>query len=143
MHEPTVTRTLGASGTQPAWPEVAAWPDVTRTHRPDVPAATRPAPQAGDGHAEATQVDTAGPRDASFPRSYAQFEINKETQRLSIKIVDAATHEVIRVIPSEEVQRISFELQAMARRDTIGQRQPGSVGGGSEPTASGGVDRYV
>ncbi len=88
-------------------------------------------------------VDAAGAKDASFPRSYAQFEINKETQRLSIKIVDAATNEVIRVIPSEEVQRISSELQTMARRDTIGKRQPGSVGGGSEPTASGGVDRYV
>ena len=147
MHEPTVTRTLGASGTQPAWPEGAARPDapadVTRAHRQDVAAATRPAPHAAPGTDEAPDVEQAGARDAAFPRSYAQFEINKETQRLSIKIVDAATNEVIRVIPSEEVQRISDELQAMARRDTIRKQQPGSVGGGSEPTASGGVDRYV
>src|SRR6266536_5308518 len=103
MDEAMVTRTFGANGTQPAWPEVAgrtdAPADVTRTHHPDVAGATRPVPQSGDRSAEPAPVDAAGAKDASFPRSYAQFEINKETQRLSIKIVDAATNEVIRVIP--------------------------------------------
>jgi hypothetical protein len=92
----------------------------------------------------AAHVDTPGSKDAAFPRSYAQFEMDKETHRLRIKIIDAVTNEVIRMIPTEEVQRITVELQTLARRDTIGKRQPGSVGGGgAEPAPSGGVDRYV
>jgi hypothetical protein len=103
-----------------------------------------PAPRADVQPDPAASVDTSGAGDATFPRSYAQFEMDKETQRIRIKIVDAATNEVIRVIPTEEVQRITEELQAMSRRDTIGKRQPGSAGGGAaEPVPSGGVDRYV
>jgi hypothetical protein len=64
--------------------------------------------------------------------------MNKDTNRLSIKIVDAATDEVIREIPSDEVHRIAYELQAMARRVSIGKWQPGS-----RPNGTGGVDRYV
>jgi hypothetical protein len=147
MLEPTVTRTSGVSGSQPAWPETISRPDahvdVLGARHPGDAAGARPTPQVQVGLDQAASADTAGVQDAAFPRSYAHFEINKETQRLSIKIIDAATDEVIRVIPSEEVQRISDELQAMARRDAIGKRQSGDVGSGSVPTASGGVDRYV
>ena len=140
MHEPTMTRSLGADGARPAWPEIVsrpdAQPDVIRPDRQDV----APAVQAD----VAAFVDTSGAEDAAFPRSYAQFEMDKETQRLRIKIIDAETNEVIRVIPTEEVQRITQELQTLARRDTIGTRQPGGVGGGgAEPAPSRGVDRYV
>ena len=93
--------------------------------------------------ADAAPDGVSHAKDAAFPRSYAQFEMDKETQRLRIKIVDAETNEVIRVIPTEEVQRITDELQTLARRDTIGKRQSGGVGGGGEPAPSGGVDRYV
>jgi hypothetical protein len=77
-------------------------------------------------------------RDAAFPSSYARFSINPDTQKLSIKIVDAVTDEVIREIPPEEVQRIAEDLQSLARRGTIGKR-PAGYGA----AAGGGVDRYV
>ena len=76
--------------------------------------------------------------DAAFPTSYARFSINPDTQKLSIKIVDAVTDEVIREIPPEQVQRIAEDLQSLARRNAIGKRPAGS---GSR--AGGGVDRYV
>jgi len=80
-------------------------------------------------------------RDAAFPTSYARFEINAKTQKLSIKIVDALTDEVIREIPSEQVQRIAEDLQSLARRNSIGKRPTGGVG--AECSTGGGVDRYV
>ena len=77
-------------------------------------------------------------RDAAFPSSYARFSINPDTQKLSIKIVDAVTDEVIREIPPEQVQRIAEDLQSLGRRGTIGKRPAGSPA-----AAGGGVDRYV
>src|SRR4051812_1563843 len=139
MHEQTVTRSLGVDGNRPAWPDAVgrpeAQPDVTRTRHQDAVPDAQSDP--------AARVEASRAKDAAFPRSYAQFEMDKETQRLRIKIVDAETNEVIRVIPTEEVQRIGEELQALARRDTIGKRQSGGVGGGGEPLSGGGVDRYV
>ena len=59
-------------------------------------------------------------------------------QEVSIKIVDAATDEVIREIPPEQVQRIAEDLQSPGRRASIGKRPAGA-----DRTAGGGVDRYV
>jgi len=81
-------------------------------------------------------------RDAAFPTSYARFSINAETQRLSIKIVDAVTNEVIREIPSEEVQRIAEDLQSLTRHGATGSRRAAGSPGADCPTG-GGVDRYV
>lgn len=80
-------------------------------------------------------------RDATFPTSYARFSINPETQRLSIKIVDAVTEEVIREIPPEQVQRIADEIQLLGRNSTFGRR--GAAGPGADGSTGGGVDRYV
>ena len=79
-------------------------------------------------------------RDAAFPTSYAQFSINPETQRLSIKIVDAATNEVIREIPPEQVERIADDLQSLTRYGSNSRRS--AVGSGADRSTGGGVDLY-
>jgi hypothetical protein len=80
-------------------------------------------------------------RDAAFPTSYARFAINPDTQRLSIKIVDAVTNEVLREIPPEQVQRIAEDLQSLARQGSHGRRS--AAGHGADCSTGGGVDRYV
>ncbi|MCC7369089.1 MAG: flagellar protein FlaG [Chloroflexi bacterium] len=94
----------------------------------------------GDGLPEAGSAPSVSEASkvATFPQSYARFSINEKTHRISIKIVDAATDEVLREIPSEEVQRIAEELQALARKTSPGKRLPSNDWG-----ASGGIDRYV
>lgn len=82
-----------------------------------------------------------GARDAAFPTSYARFAINPETQRLSIKIVDAVTNEVIREIPPEQVERIAEVLQTLARHGSSSRRS--AAGPGADCSTGGGVDRYV
>lgn len=76
--------------------------------------------------------------DAAFPQSYARFSINEHTHRISIKIIDAVTDEVLREIPADDVDRIAEDLQALARRNSIGRRPQLS-----DRAAGGGVDRYV
>ena len=79
-------------------------------------------------------------RDATFPTSYARFEIDAKTQKLSIKIVDAVTDEVIREIPSEQVSaspRISSHWRAGPRSASAQAARALSRSSG------GGVDRYV
>ena len=45
-------------------------------------------------------------------QAYAQFVVDDHSDMVSIQIVDARTHEVIREIPSEEVLRIKEQLKA-------------------------------
>ena len=44
------------------------------------------------------------------------YEVNQETGSVIIKMVDQATREVIREIPSEEIQRMSRALEAVLGR---------------------------
>src|SRR6187397_1856354 len=102
MQEPTASRSLGSDGTWPAWPRAVDRPapqsDVARLD----PARGTPVdqPPAPFGVEDAGKSTAERLMEASFPRTYARFEMNKETQRLCIKIVDAATDEVVREIPS-------------------------------------------
>jgi len=140
MYEPTVTRSLGSDSTRPVWPGATGRPDAPSDGaRPAPTPPPQPALQLPGQPDPADTFDTTASKDVAFPRSYARFSINKDTQRLSIKIVDAVTDQVIREIPPEEVQRIADELQTMTRRAAVGRRLPGS----GEPPAHGGVDRYV
>jgi flagellar protein FlaG len=41
------------------------------------------------------------------------FEVNQESRELVIKIVNRETHQVIRQIPAEEVQRLRAAMQSM------------------------------
>lgn len=145
MHEPTMTRTIGSDV---SWSGRSTASDRGDAPRPDAvrseaAPAGRPLPGA-TGASEAPNDGERAPgtkeprRDATFPTSYARFSINPDTQKLSIKIVDAVTDEVIREIPPEQVQRIAEDLQSLGRRGTIGKRAAGS-----ERAAGGGVDRYV
>jgi hypothetical protein len=145
MNEPTVTRGAGQDvawpGRQPAGRVDLPHPDLARPDASNSPRPTPlPAPLPGDAPAAPERIPAFrdGQADATFPQSYARFSVNEKTHQITIKIVDAITDEVLREIPSEEVQRIAEDLQALARRNSIGKRpQP------SEPVASGGVDRYV
>ena len=145
MHEPTMTRMNGSDVSWSGRPTAAGRGDAPRPDavRPEAAQAGRPLPGStgpSDAPTDAERLPgTREPRrDAAFPSSYARFSINPDTQKLSIKIVDAVTDEVIREIPPEQVQRIAEDLQSLARRGTIGKRAAGSEG-----AAGGGVDRYV
>jgi hypothetical protein len=152
MNEQAVARTGGSDVSWSGWPTA---PDRADAPRPDAvrseaAQATLPLPgahhetDAQGGQAEPTEPILgahAPARDAAFPTSYARFAINPETQRLSIKIVDAVTNEVIREIPPEQVQRIAEDLQTLARHSSSSRRSAGSPGAGC--STGGGVDRYV
>jgi flagellar protein FlaG len=144
MYEPTTTQPVGSDV---AWTHRRVAADAAATPRPD---AVRPEAATAHGTAPGTPATpnpqddatrTTETRDAVFPTSYARFSIDSETQRLSIKIVDAVTDEVIREIPNEQVQRMAHELQAAARRSSIGKRPTGASY--ADAVANGGVDRYV
>lgn len=152
MNEPTVTWAGGSEVARSGWSPAADRADAPRPEavRAEAAQAVRPlpgAPRPPDAAAEVesdpgTREPSKEPtRDASFPTSYARFAINPETQRLSIKIVDAVTDEVIREIPPEQVQRIADDLQSLARHGTFGRR--GAAGPGADGSTGGGVDRYV
>ena len=143
MNEPAITRGVGQNAAWSAWQAAAAdradapHPETVRS---EAAPAARPLPGAAGASAAVESVPSTKEvsYEASFPQSYARFSINEKTQQISIKIVDAATDEVIREIPTEEVQRIAEDLQALARRNSIGRRPPES-----DRAAGGGVDRYV
>jgi flagellar protein FlaG len=145
MQEQTVTRVNGSEVTRSGWPGGAGRADAPRPEaaRTEAPQAGRPLPDVAKADEPSADAESApgskeSPRDAAFPTSYARFSINAETQKLSIKIVDAVTDEVIREIPPEQVQRIADDLQSLARRGSIGKKPAGAQG-----VAGGGVDRYV
>lgn len=149
MNEPTVTRGVGNEVAWTGWQAAADRGDRTETPQPDVvrsrtaPVERVPVPPAhvlGDGQSEPEGVSSVMETSSAtnVPQSYARFSINEKTHRISIKIVDAATDEVLREIPSEEVQRIAEELQALARKTSLGRRPQSS-----DWAASGGIDRYV
>jgi uncharacterized FlaG/YvyC family protein len=152
MSEQTMTGMVGSDNARSGWTPVSDRVDAPRpdADRSEAAQAVRPLPgshRATDAQAEPESV--AGTRDtakeaaavATFPTSYARFEINPDTQRLSIKIVDAQTNEVIREIPPDQVQRIADDLQSLGRHGTIGRRSAG--GPGADCSSGGGVDRYV
>ena len=144
MHEPNVTRVNGSDASWSGWQAAADRGDAPRPDavRSEAAQAGRPLPGAtetSDAPAEPERLPgVRESRDAAFPNSYARFSINPDTQKLSIKIVDAVTDEVIREIPPEQVQRIAEDLQSLGRRNTIGKRPAGSG-----VATGGGVDRYV
>lgn len=92
-------------------------------------------------HDEESRPNPTEKASATFPTSYARFSINAETQRLSIKIIDATTDEVIREIPPEKVQSIAEDLHALSRRESIGKRPASGVS--ATGAAGAGVDQYV
>lgn len=59
------------------------------------------------------------PRPVESPQSMPSgdvglvFEVNQESRELVIKIVNRETHQVIRQIPAEEVQRLRAAMQSM------------------------------
>jgi flagellar protein FlaG len=157
MNEPTAARSLGSDVTRSGWTPAsdradAPRPDAVRSEAAQaaqaaqvgrtLPGSTRPG-EAPDKVESVPGVPGAksAARDATFPTSYAQFAINSDTHKLSIKIVDAATNEVIREIPPEQVERIAQDLQVLGRRAAHGKPAMGNTG--ADGPVSGGVDRYV
>jgi hypothetical protein len=152
MNEQAVAR---IGGSDVSWSGWSTAPDRADAPRPDAvrleaAQATLPlpgahheadAPAEHDGSIDPIAGSQAHARDAAFPTSYARFAINPETQRLSIKIVDAVTNEVIREIPPEQVERIAEDLQTLARHGSSSRRSAGGLGAAG--STGGGVDRYV
>src|SRR5688572_27452001 len=94
MHEPTVTRTFGSERT--GWSPAPGRADAPRPDavRSEAAPAGRPLPGStgasdAPGDVERAPLTRESHRDAAFPNSYARFSINPDTQKLSIKIVDA------------------------------------------------------
>lgn len=146
MNEPQVTRISG--------PDAASWSSYQAASGRSDAARPAPAPREPVPVEKSRPTTTGTPSEpeerpaasdsgteATFPTSYARFSINAETQKLSIKIVDSRTDEVIREIPPEQVQRIAEDLQSLARRASVGKRPAGADG--AKNVAGGGVDRYV
>jgi hypothetical protein len=152
MNEQAVARMGGSDVSWSGWPSP---PDRADAPRPDAvrsEAAQATVPLPGAHHktdAPGRQDEPTEPsfgshenaRDAAFPTSYARFAINPQTQRLSIKIVDVVTNEVIREIPPEHVERIAEDLQSLARHGSSRRRSAASPG--ADCATGGGVDRYV
>jgi hypothetical protein len=145
MHETQVTWVSGPDVAPPSWPAGTdrAAPVRPEAAGPEAAPVERPAPEAGTPSAETDSRSStrANTGDATFPTSYAHFSIDAKTQKLSIKIVDAVTDEVIREIPPEQVQRITEDLQSLGRRASLRNRPSGASG--ADQAAGGGVDRYV
>jgi len=75
-------------------------------------------PQAGPDSAAAQAVaagmssdrlELSGP---TKQQAYVKFRVNEQTGDINVEIIDAATDQVIREIPSEETARIAQQLQA-------------------------------
>jgi hypothetical protein len=99
-------------------------PVLLPTYRPLSDAAAAPTDQPDDRpslprspSADAT-VAIAGtsPGDRAPTQAYARFSIDPETNIVSLSIVDAATHTVIRQVPSEEVLELARLMQTQAER---------------------------
>ncbi len=95
-----------APRTEPA-PRVA---HVTHesTPRSDVPA---PAPATPSFQAERAATSAV----ASIRQAYAQFVVDPTSDRVQVRIVDSATNEVIREIPSDEIEKVAETMREYAR----------------------------
>ena len=65
--------------------------------------------------ANVEQVETAVSKISDFVQNFQRdllFSIDKDSDRLVVKVVDSETQEVIRQIPSEETLRIAKRLDA-------------------------------
>ncbi len=70
---------------------------------------------AADGQVPVDQVESAVSQISDFVQNFQRdliFSIDKDSERLVVKVVDSETQEVIRQIPSEEMLRIAKNLDA-------------------------------
>ena len=107
MHDGTVEPTQGTNAIGPTESRTrAVAPDPIR------PIGTpRRRPNTSD--AEMGQFDRMEIHGDGAPRrAYAKFLSNPRSGEVSIAIIDADTHKVIRELPSEEVVKMADELQA-------------------------------
>lgn len=83
-------------------------------------------PSAAHDADEGPAVATAG----HLRAAYSQFVIDPETHEVSVRIRDAATDQVIRQIPSAEVEAVNKALreyaQALALRHAAAQGKAGA-----------------
>jgi flagellar protein FlaG len=73
------------------------------------------AQDAANGPVPVEQVESAVSQISDFVQNFQRdlvFSIDKDSERLVVKVVDSETQEVIRQIPSEEMLRIAKNLDA-------------------------------
>jgi flagellar protein FlaG len=100
-------------GTQQVSPvPVAQKPDQVQRNESAARGQGLPPKQAGAA-ANADQVEAAVSQISDFVQNFQRdllFTIDKDSDRLVVKVVDSETQEVIRQIPSEEMLRIARNL---------------------------------
>jgi len=109
-------------GTQPVSPvPVAAKPDQVQRNESAAPGQNLPQDKIErpelpvDVEAGVEKVETAVSQISDFVQNFQRdlvFSIDKDSDRLVVKVVDSETQEVIRQIPSEETLRIAKNLDS-------------------------------
>ena len=72
-------------------------------------------PEQAEDRSEVERVESAVSQISDFVQSFQRdllFSVDKDSDRLVVKVVDSETQEVIRQIPSEEMLRIAKNLDS-------------------------------
>ena len=72
-------------------------------------------PEQAEGRPQFERVESAVSQISDFVQSFQRdllFSVDKDSDRLVVKVVDSETQEVIRQIPSEEMLRIAKNLDS-------------------------------
>jgi flagellar protein FlaG len=115
VQNPEVAR---LQGTQPVSPvPVAQKPDQVQRNESAARGQELPPNQAEETEkpVNVEQVETAVSQISDFVQNFQRdllFSIDKDSDRLVVKVVDSETQEVIRQIPSEETLRIARNLDS-------------------------------
>ena len=105
-------------GMQPVSPvPVAQKPDEVRRNESTAHGQALPPDQAEkpEKPADVEQVETAVSQISDFIQNFQRdllFSVDRDSDRLVVKVVDSETQEVIRQIPSEETLRIARNLDS-------------------------------
>lgn len=72
--------------------------------------------RAQDAHSKAATLHLSGKAEGAqqsqpLVETYAKFIVNRDTNQVSVRIINAATNEVIREIPPEELARVAEGLK--------------------------------
>jgi hypothetical protein len=76
-----------------------------------------PTPTLGEGQRSESNAEFLGRQAAAEvtggPRqTFARFVVDRETHKVSVEIIDAASNEVVRSIPNEELRRMAQRFSA-------------------------------
>jgi uncharacterized FlaG/YvyC family protein len=93
-----------------------------RQHSQEVPAV-----EAGEDSSRITERQQGRPEEKGIPakprRTYAEFEVNRDTREVTVRIIDADSGKLVRTIPPEELAREiakgNFDPKQLRRRAVL------------------------